>query len=289
MKIKRRLISHPIIAALLILSAAICTVGQSGTGKKKNKSKVEAQPQASPPAEPQTSPSNSPSLPAKHNTREAVPGQEGAVESQIASPSTAGASSSSLKSDADATLYSFEFTQPEFLINHIVIEHDASGRGKVTFERKNDDPIVDPIELSPAATARIKALWDALRFLDSDRSYQSDKQYPHLGTNRLRMKQGARHRLAEFNWTGDRDAFALVNEYKHAANQAIFIFDITLSRENQPLEAPKLMTRLDDYLRRNELSDAQQLVPLLRELSIDERIPLIARNHAARLLKKIEK
>jgi len=31
------------------------------------------------------------------------------------------------------------------------------------------------------------------------------------------------------------------------------------------------------------------LVPLLNELRIDEHIPLIARNHAERILKKIEK
>jgi hypothetical protein len=171
----------------------------------------------------------------------------------------------------------------------IFIEHDGQGRGKITFERKNSEPIVDPLELSEKATARIKALWDALGFLDSAKSYQSEKDYAHLGNNRLSMKQGTRERVAEFNWTTDKDAFLLVAEYKNAANQAIFLFDITLARENQPLEAPKLMQQLDDYLRRNQLSDPQQLIPLLRELSTDERIPLMARNHAGRLLKRMEK
>jgi hypothetical protein len=103
------------------------------------------------------------------------------------------------------------------------------------------------------------------------------------------MTRGERTRTAEFNWTHDPNAEALVKEYRRAADQAIFIFDINLSRENLPLNAPKLMDQLESLLKMNGLSDPQQLVPLLRELYMDERIPLIARNHAERLLKKIEK
>ena len=60
-------------------------------------------------------------------------------------------------------------------------------------------------------------------------------------------------------------------------------------REMQPLNAPGLMIEMEGDLRRGDLSDPYQLVPLLKDLRTDERIPLIARNHADRLLKKIEK
>jgi hypothetical protein len=49
------------------------------------------------------------------------------------------------------------------------------------------------------------------------------------------------------------------------------------------------MDELDSLLRRNEISDPPQMLPMLKELSNDERIPLIARNHAKRLVEKIEK
>lgn len=264
MKDRQLSIRHLLIAALLITGAAICAAAQSRANGKQNTREL--------PADAQTQP--------KHNQRDS------AAEQKKNAPKSAPAPS---EKDAEQTLYSYEFTQPNFLISHILIEHDARGRGRITFERKNSDPYVDPIELSEAATTRIKALWDAIHFLETERSYQSEKQYEHLGTIRLRMKRGGRERVTDFNWTTDKDAFALVTEYKRAANQAIFIFDITLARENQPLDAPKLMQQLDDYLRRNEISDTEQLVPLLRELSTDERIPLMARNHAGRLLKKIEK
>src|SRR3990172_1061679 len=188
----------------------------------------------------------------------------------------------------DAVMYSYEFTQPQFYIRHIVIEHDQSGRGTVSFERLNEDsPIVEQINISPMVLARVTSLWQALRFLDSDTNYQSDKQFAHLGTMRIKMEQGTRKRIAEFNWTNNHDASELVAEYRKIADQAIFIFDISVARENQPLNAPKLMEGLESMLKRSALSDPHQLVPLLKEITTDEHLPLIARNHAARLLKRI--
>lgn len=268
----------------MISGAAICAAAQSSKGavkqktvepspavqakskqKKSSDEKSKAEQSVQPPASPAA---------VKQNTREGV--AVSTASAPIATP--------------DKVRYSYEFTQPQFFIRRIQISHDENGRGEISFERKDSDAaIVDPIELSTAALGRVKALWDSLRFIDSNASYQSERQLPHLGTMRLGMTKGERERFAEFNWTNDQNAFALVNEYKRIADQAIFIFNITLARENQPLEAPKLMDELDRLYKRDGLSDAQQLVPLLRELTNDERIPLIARNHAGRLLKQILK
>jgi hypothetical protein len=57
----------------------------------------------------------------------------------------------------------------------------------------------------------------------------------------------------------------------------------------QPLNAPQLLNEMETLLVRGGLSDPFQLVSLLKELKTDEHIPLIARNHADRILKKIEK
>jgi hypothetical protein len=103
------------------------------------------------------------------------------------------------------------------------------------------------------------------------------------------MDDGKRHRTAEFNWSDNKTAWALANEYRRVADQAILIFNIKLAREMQPLNAPSLLNEMDSMLKRDGLSDPQQLVPLLNELKTDEHIPLIARNHADRILKKIEK
>jgi len=254
------------IAALLISGAAVCALAQSGPQRKENRRQ------------------NEPimSTPDGRESREGLIDEQSGTDKPATSRQPPNAQSKNVQ-------YSYEFKQDAFIINHVLIEHDWDGSGKITFERKNSDPIVDPIELSQTTIERLRLLWDALHFFDTDRSYQTPKQYPHLGTIRIRMKQDPRERVAEFNWTADKDAFALVTEYKRIANQAIFIFDITLARENQPLDAPKLMDQLDAYVRRNEIADAKQLIPLLRGLTTDERIPLMARNSAARTLKKIDK
>ena len=43
------------------------------------------------------------------------------------------------------------------------------------------------------------------------------------------------------------------------------------------------------YINREEISDPPHLIPFLTELSTDERLPLMARDHAAKLVKQIEK
>ena len=191
---------------------------------------------------------------------------------------------------ADGTEYTYEFTQPKFYVKHILIKHDSTGKGTIMFERLNEDlPVEDPLQLSAAATGRITALWNALQFLDSTDDYQSSQQFPHLGTMRIGMQRGDRKRVAEFNWTHNTSAAALVDEYRKAADQEILVFDISVARENQPLNAPKLMDGLESLLKRNGLSDPKQLLPLLRDISTDEHLPLIARNHALRIIKLIQK
>lgn len=210
----------------------------------------------------------------KHNTRPEV----------LAPPTTAA------NEKRTPTLYSYEFTQPEFVVRRILIEHNADGRGRISFEKKNEEsPVTEPIVLSPATISRIQALWESLRFLESGEDYQSDKQFPHLGTMRLKMVQGTRNRTAEFNWTRHKEASLLANEYRRVGDQAMLVFDISVARESQPLNAPKLMEQVEILLKRNGLSDPKQLLPLLRDISTDEHLPLIARNHALRLIKQIEK
>jgi hypothetical protein len=234
------------IAALVTLSAAICTAAQNNSGA------------------------------VKQNTRELDVVKETAKADE--------------SKPADDASYSYEFEKSNFFVRHIIIKHDAKGHGEISFERQGDvEPIIEPLELSEASRSRIKALWDALRFLDSTTNYQAEKQFPHLGTMHLRMTRGTRERVAEFNWTTDPNAKALVDEYRRAGNQAIFVFDMSVARQNQPLDSPKILDRLDIYLKRNEISDPQQLIPFLRELVTDERLPLLSRNHAERLVKTLEK
>jgi hypothetical protein len=187
--------------------------------------------------------------------------------------------------------YYYEFTQKDFLVRHIIIEHDENGKGKISFEKKDfDEAITDPLQLSPASLEKIKALFQTLNFVDSTETYQDpERDYAHLGTMKIRRKSDGKERTATFNWTENKDAKALAEEYRKISQQYVWQFDMSVARENQPLEAPGLMDALDAYLKRNEISDPPQMLPLLKELSNDERIPLMARNRATKIIKQIEK
>jgi hypothetical protein len=217
--------------------------------------------------------------------------QDSAASKQNARPDRAVPPTANTPSaTVESVKYSYEFTQPKFYTKHIVLEHGADGRGTITFERLNEDvPVVDSLELSPAVLSRITSLWTALDFLNSNVNYQASQDFSHLGNMKIGMEQGERKRFAEFNWTHNDNASALVNEYKRVAEQAMLVFDISVARENQPLNAPKLMEVMESLIKRNGLSDPKQLLPLLKDMSTDEHIPLMARNHALRLIKQIQK
>ena len=187
-------------------------------------------------------------------------------------------------------VYFYQFSQPNFVISKINIEHDENGKGKISFV-KNDsgDPISDPIQISQNSLDKLKNLFKSLNFLESNENYQSERHYAHLGVMKLKMSKDGKEREVEFDWTLNKDAKALIDEYRKLADQFVWQFDMNIARENQPLEAPKLMDSLDEMLKRGSISDPSQMIPLLKELSNDERIPLIARNHATRIIKDIEK
>jgi hypothetical protein len=206
------------------------------------------------------------------------------------SPSNAATGDAKTKEDPGAAHYVYEFSQPDFFVYFVHIEHDDRGRGTIRFERRSDtEQLTDPLEISPAALARIRAHYAALKFLDSAEEYQGQRTYPSQGKTRLTLRQGGRERTAEFNYSQNADAQALAEEYRRVSEQALFVFDINVALESQPLETPKLINRLESLISSNFLSDTQQLIPLLRQLTEDERVPLVGRNQAARILKKLEK
>jgi hypothetical protein len=190
----------------------------------------------------------------------------------------------------DSFTHFYEFSQPDFTINRIAIRHDDKGIGDISFSKNgSDETITDPVQLSAITLARIAAALAELDFLNSTENYQYEKDYSHLGNIKFMLKLGERSRATTYNWTENKAAKALMDEYRRIGLQYVWMFDIGVARANQPLEAPKLMDVFDGYFRRGEISDPEQMIPFLRGLIDDERIPLIARNHAAKLVKQVEK
>lgn len=186
--------------------------------------------------------------------------------------------------------YRYVFTRPGFTYSRIEIEHDDDGTGQISFQKSSfDEPIVDPIALSPATVVAIKDALAALNFLDSGEEYQVARDFSHMGNVEIKVNRDGRSRSVKYNWTENKHAKFLMDEYRRISNEYTWRFEILLARQNQPLLTPGLVELVESYYKRGELPDPGHLLPFLTELSNDERLPLMARNRTAKLIKEIEK
>ena len=187
-------------------------------------------------------------------------------------------------------VYFYEYSRPGFLVGKVLIEHDEDGKGKITFQKQEfDEMITDPIELSAGTLEKLKQAFANLNFLESTESYQYEKDYPHMGNIVITVKKDGKSRTAKYNWTVNKDAKQLMETYRGIGQEYVWRFEINLAMEMQPLQTPSLMDEIVSYVSRNEIPDPPHLIPILTKLSNDERMPLMARNRAAKLIKEIEK
>ena len=187
--------------------------------------------------------------------------------------------------------YIYTFDRPGFTYSNIRIEHDDSGKGQISMKRDGfDEAFTDPVQLSAATMEDLRKAFEDLHFIDSAQDYQyPGRDYSHLGNVTITRKVGDKERTAKFNWTENKEAKVLMDQYRGLANEYTWRFEMSSARDNQPLLAPGLMEALDGYIQRHEISDPPHMVPFLTELSQDERIPLIARNRASRIIERIQK
>jgi len=271
-----------ILGGLALVCAVAVTAASAQTVKRKPVAKP-AVPAATPiptptPEVTPSEPDPGPAVPAKKNGRP--------VGDTLAKKQTP-VSDSPVKG---RSTYTYEFSRPGFIISYVLVKHDEFGKGTISFKKKGvEEAQSDPIRLSAVTLGKINDALTALNFLDSTEDYQYEKDYSHLGNITFTYTKDGKTRTTKYNWTQNTDAKMIADEYRRVGNQYVWQFDMAIARENQPLEAPQLMDALDSYIKRGEISDPRQMVPMLEELANDERIPLIARNHAAKLVALIEK
>jgi len=255
-----------VIILLAVLSLAGLSLGQAKKNSRVAKPSVTATPQ--PTAEPKIE------EPAKRNGR----------------PSADLTKVKNVAIDAKGQTYFYEFTRPGFTYGNVAISHDDTGKGTISFLKDGyDETITDPVDLSAVTIAKIDSALTDLKFLDSTDEYQHPRDYSHLGNITFRLKADGRERTVKFNWTENLAARTLMDEYRKITNEYTWRFEILIARENQKLLTPGLMELIDSYIARKEISDPKHLIPFLTELSTDERLPLMARNRATKLIKQIEK
>ncbi len=216
--------------------------------------------------------------------------EKGKKNSRPSEKSASGDEKETRTDTASAPVYYYEFVRPGFLYGHVWIEHDEQGHGTISFLKDGDDEkITDPIALSPVTMVKIKQVLTDLDFLNSTEEYQYERDFSNLGNITFTVRRNGRERTVKYNWTSNKNAKDLMDEYRRIVNQYTWLFEFSVARVNQPLRTPGMMDALDGFLRRKEIPHAPHLLPFLSGVSTDEKLPLIARNHASRLIKQIEK
>lgn len=185
--------------------------------------------------------------------------------------------------------YSYLFENDRFTTPLIEVDFDDAGRGKFHFRKKDGQDITNELKVSSAVISQLRVLFNEANFLGSDEDYQHKKDFSHLGKVTIAYSDGARERRTSFNYTDNPSMNRVVEIFRNISTQENRVFEIEVTRENDPISMPAQMRMLESELKSKQIADPRQLVSLLEQLKTDESIPLIARNHADRLIKSIAK
>jgi hypothetical protein len=186
--------------------------------------------------------------------------------------------------------FAYKFENQRFYIPLIEIDLNGKGEGELRFKRGESDEIIDlKLKLLPETVARLRELYDKTRFLESDESYQDKRDHSNLGWVTLSLSAGGRERSARFNYTPNLDIKQVADIFRALANQQTDLFDIETALQYQPLDVPGKLEVLEGDLRLERIAEPQQVVATLQEIAKNDTAPLIARNHAKRIIEAIEK
>jgi len=185
---------------------------------------------------------------------------------------------------------SYKFENVRFYIRVIEIDLDTNGRGEVRFTRGESDEVLDcKVKLLPATIARIKKLVDLSGLLATDTEYQDKKDFSHMGWITLGARRGERERKTRFNFTTNAYIKELEEIFRGIATQEMSLFDIDNAERYQPLDLPKQLETLENDLRLARIAEPERVLVALNEIASDDSQPLIARNHAKRIIEAIKK
>jgi hypothetical protein len=185
--------------------------------------------------------------------------------------------------------YRYLFENPRFTTPVQELEFDGSGQGKFRFQRKDSEEIVNNLSLSSTVLSQIQQLFDEMNFLESSENYQHKKDFSHLGNMTITYSRGGKERTITYNYTDNQSLSRLGDIFRNIVTQETRIFELEAVLANDPISAPAQLRMLESELRSKHIADPQRLEPILKNIKLDESVPLIARNHAERLLQMIKK
>jgi hypothetical protein len=191
--------------------------------------------------------------------------------------------------EAASTRYRYLFENERFTTPLQEVEFDGSGRGQFRFQRKGSDEIVNKLAVSAAVVTQVQALFDELNFLSGNEEYQHKKDFSHLGKITIILARDKKERAVSFNYTDNQRMNRLREIFSNIATQETRAFELETILSTDPISTPAQLRLLESELKSKHIADPQRFVSILKDIKMDEGVPLIARNHAERILQMISK
>lgn len=188
-----------------------------------------------------------------------------------------------------AARYNYLFENPRFTTPVQEVGFDDDGKGEFRFKKKDQDEIVLKLNLSPELLSHVRTLFNELNFINSDEDYQHKKDFSHLGVMTITQIRDGKERVVKVNYTDNQPLNRLIEIFRNIATQETRIFELETVRTNDPISTPAQLRLLETELKGKHIADPVRLTPILQDIKLDEAVPLIARNHAERLLQYIQK
>jgi len=186
--------------------------------------------------------------------------------------------------------FGYKFENKRFDISLIEIDMRPDGTGELRFKKGESDDIIDrKLKLIGSATARIRSLLESTQFLTSTEDYQDKKDFSHLGWHSIWQREADRERRVRFNYTTNPRIKEIADIFSGIATQEIDLFGIETAMQYQPLDVPRLLDMLESDLKLDRIAEPEGLLKPLDEMQRDPSLPLIARNHAKRMVDDIRK
>jgi hypothetical protein len=192
-------------------------------------------------------------------------------------------------SGASSIRYHYIFENPRFTTPVQEVEFNGAGQGKFRFKRKDDDEIINQLTVSTTVLSQLQVIFDELNFLSSGEDYQHKKDFSHLGTMTITLARNGKERTVSFNYTDNPGMNRLSEIFRNLITQETRVFELETVLANDPISMPAQLRLLESELKSRRIADPQRFGPMLKNLKLDESVPLIARNHAERLLQAIRK
>ena len=169
------------------------------------------------------------------------------------------------------------------------LELDERGKGKFTFKRREEEPLVLDFELKPKKVETLLSYFERADFLNETKNFVSARKVADMGMKTIRFESGARTREIKFNYTEDRNVMEIVDFFENLCQQEKSLFEMDLALKYDRLGIPKKLDELERNLSAKRIVDPERFTPVLERIYQDQSLMNLARTEAKKILSQIEK